>query len=128
MQEKWSDYDHGWSNEVIEMQAESMDTSVEDLENSLRRGAWLEDQDLQTVLKHECDEIERVDHDTRLEHNVHVYTSFTDFPSEMVTGSGFDAWLGWFIDLRGTINRYTEYRITNKREIGGKLVLTLAPE
>jgi hypothetical protein len=128
-QQPWANHDHGWSDEVIEMQAESMDTDVAELADSLRKDAWLKDQALETVLEHECpDVVGRVDHDTRLDHNVHVYTTFTDFPSEMVQNSGFDEWLDWFIDLRGAIDRYTEYRITNKREIDGQLVLTLAPE
>jgi len=106
-----------------------MDQSVEELTDSLKKNRWLEQQDLETVLAEECDDVvETVDHDTRLDHNVHIHTTFTDFPSEMVESGGFNTWLDWLIDLRGTIDRYTGYRITNKRDVDGRLVLTLAPE
>jgi len=125
----WNDVDPGWSYDVIEMQAESMDKSVEELADSLKKDRWLEQQDLETVLAEECDDVvETVDHDTRLDHNVHVYTTFTDFPSAMAECGAFGTWMDWFIDLRGAIDRYTGYRITNKRDIDGGLVLTLAPE
>lgn len=128
-EQPWDDVDVGWSDVVMETWAESMDTTVEELTDSLKKDWWLRQQDLETVLAEECGEIvETIDHDTRLDHTVHVHTTFTDFPSELVENSDCDASMDWFINLCRAINLHTEYRITNKRDVDGQLVLTLAPD
>lgn len=124
----WDDYDHDWDDETIERYAETFDQDVEELHDRFRRKAWLDDASLEDVLEAECEQFVELNHDTRLDHNVHVVTSFEAMPSDIVLEHGFDGTVDWLFDCRHAIRDHTEYRITNTRLVDGQLTLTLAPE
>lgn len=126
--EPWADTEPNWTDDGIEEMADFLDKPVDEVRQKLQKDAWLEQQSLETVLNYESDAVREIDHDTRLEHNVHVVLDFGDTPADM----RFDDWTEWFLSVRRAIDEYTDYRITNKRQQlrDGEqtLVLTLAPE
>lgn len=124
----WSDVETDFDEEMLERMADDIGRDVDGFIDSMKRSEWLEDQDLETVFEHVTEREIDVDHDTRFEHNVYLRTDFESMPGDIVLEEGFDASIDWIIEIRHALDRYTNYKITNKRLVDGQLVLTLAPE
>jgi len=130
----WADYEVTWDARTMrslsaDMHGVDQDTMID----RLKRSKWLEDQDLATVIDHEAPEGVYLDDDTLYEHNRYLWTGLNCRPDDIMFEEGMDDLVDWLIDIKGSIDRHTDWAVTNKRLLTNEdgqdeLVLTLAPE